>query len=101
MIAVIARLKVKKNKIDEAMAHFKKLIAKVDKEEGTLSYTVNRDRSDPTTLVVIERYKDDDAFAAHSTTPYLAEFFAAVKDCMEGRPELVLLDEIASIEKGA
>jgi|YNPNPStandDraft_1061719.scaffolds.fasta_scaffold07424_4 quinol monooxygenase YgiN len=97
MLAVIATLKVKEAKTDQAVEEFKKLVASVRNEEGTLSYSVNRDRTDPQVFVVIERYKDDAAFAAHSGSPYLAEFFARSKDFLAASPHLMMLDEIASI----
>jgi len=67
------------------------------KEEGTLYYTVNRDRTDPNLVVVIEKYKDDAAFQAHSTTPYLAELFGKAQPLIEGDMELSMMDEIGSI----
>jgi quinol monooxygenase YgiN len=69
----------------------------VSKEEGTLHYTLNRDRTDPNSYVVVERYKDDAAFMAHSSAPYFAAFFAKAQGLFEGSPELMMLDEIASI----
>jgi quinol monooxygenase YgiN len=97
MISVIAKLKVQEGKAADAVATFKKLIALVRNEEGTLYYTLNRDRTDPNLYVVIERYKDDAAFMAHSSTSYFAEFFAQSREFLEGSPELMMLDEIASI----
>ena len=97
MITVIAKLKVKKTKTEDAVAMFKELVAMVSKEEGTLHYTLNRDRADPTLYVVVERYKDDAAFMAHSSSPYLAEFFSKTQGLLDGSPELMMLDEIASI----
>lgn len=97
MTAIIAKLQIKAGKTDEAIALFQTLIAKVRQETGTLYYTVNRDRKDPNLLVVMERYKDDAAFAAHSKSPYLADFFAKSREFLDGTPELIMLDEIASI----
>ena len=75
MLAVAVKIRVKEGKADELVGLLKDILPSVKKEEGTLYYTVNRDRSDPNLVVVIEKYKDDAAFQAHSSTPYLAELF--------------------------
>ena len=97
MLAVVAKIGVKEGKADELVQLLKNILPSVKKEEGTLYYTVNRDRTDPNVVVVIEKYKDDEAFQAHSTTPYLAELFGKSQPLVEGDMELTMLDEIASI----
>ena len=66
MITVIAKLPVKEGKMDEAMAAFQVLISKVASEEGTVLYSLNRDKANPDVLVVVEQYKDK---AARSFIP--------------------------------
>jgi len=97
MLAVVAKIKVKEGKADELVQLLKDILPSVKKEEGTLYYTVNRDRTDPNLVVVIEKYKDDEAFQAHSTTPYLAELFGKAQPLVEGDMELSMMDEIGSI----
>jgi len=97
MLAVVAKIGVKEGKADELVQLLKDILPSVKKEEGTLYYTVNRDRTDPNVVVVIEKYKDDAAFQAHSTTPYLAELFGKAQPLVEGDMELTMLDEIGSI----
>jgi quinol monooxygenase YgiN len=45
MISVIAKLPIKEDKMDEAVAAIKELVKDVAKEEGTLFYTLNREKS--------------------------------------------------------
>ena len=97
MLAVVAKIKVKEGKADELAQLLKDVLPSVKQEEGTLHYTVNRDRTDPNLVVVVEKYKDDAAFAAHSSTPYLAELFGKAQSLVEGDMELTMLDEIGSI----
>jgi len=97
MISIVAKLKVREGKAQEAVAIFQELIAMVRKEEGTLYYTLNRDRTDPNLFVVIERYRDEAAFLAHSSAPYMAEFFGKSQGLLDASPELMMLDEVASI----
>ena len=97
MVAVIAKIGAKEGKADELVQLIKDILPSVKKEEGTLYYTVNRDRSDPNLVVVVEKYKDDEAFQAHSSTPHLAELFGKAQPLLKGDMELMMMDEIASI----
>lgn len=97
MVAVVAKIRVRKGKADELVQLLKDILPSVKKEKGTLFYTVNRDRTDPDVVVVIERYKNDAAFQSHSSTPYLAGLFEKAQALVEGNMELTMMDEIASI----
>ena len=97
MLAVIAKIKVKEGKADDLVQLMKDIIPSVKQEEGTLYYTVNRDRTDPNLVVVVEKYKDDAAFGVHSSSPQLAELFGKAQSLVEGDMELMMMDEIASI----
>jgi len=97
MIAVIARMPVKKEKVDEAIEAFKALMVHVAMEEGTLRYALNRDKSNPNILVIVEAYKDAEALKAHSSTPHFREFSAKLPALLSGKPEISVLEEIQSI----
>jgi quinol monooxygenase YgiN len=97
MVPVMAKLGVKEGKMDEAKEMINKLVAEVAKEEGTLIYKFCVDTKNPNTLVVMEAYKDAAALQVHSTTPHFQEFFASFSAVMEGAPEILILEEIASI----
>ena len=98
MISVIAKIPIKEGKVEEAILAFKELMVQVAKEEGTLAYTMNRAKSNPNTLVIMERYKDKAALDAHSSTPYFKEFFAKSAAFIGGRPEIAVMEEIHSIK---
>jgi quinol monooxygenase YgiN len=97
MIALVAKIPIKEGKVDEAIEAFKGLMVHVAKEEGTLLYTMNRDKSDPNTIIFMERYKDQAALDAHSSTPHFKEFFAKSAEFIAGRPEMTLMEEIHSV----
>jgi quinol monooxygenase YgiN len=97
MVSVIARLPIKEGKVEEAITAIKELMIDVAREEGTLMYTLNRDQSNPNTLVIMERYKDKAAFDVHSSTPHFKAFFAKSRAFMGGKPEVTLMEEIHSI----
>ena len=95
MITVIAKLPIKDGKMEEALEEFKRLMSEVAKEEGTVLYSLNKEKSNPNTLVVVEQYKDKDAFKFHSSTPHFKEFFTKSAALIGGNPEIVLMEEIS------
>jgi len=94
MITVIAKLPIKEGKMEEALAGFKVLMAEVAKEEGAVLYSLNIEKANPNTLVVVEQYKDKDAFNFHSSTPHFNEFFTKSAAFMGDNPEIVVMKEI-------
>lgn len=96
MISVIAKLPMKEDKVEEAIAAIKELMTEVAKEEGTVLYTLNRDPKNPNTLIFMERYRDQAAVDTHTATPYFKAFFAKSGAFLAGRPEIVRMEEIIS-----
>ena len=94
MITVIAKLPIKEGKMEEVLAEFKVLMAEVAKEEGTVLYSLNSEKAKPNTLVVVEQYKDKDAFNFHSSTPHFKEFFTKSAAFIGENPEIVVMKEI-------
>ena len=97
MIGVVAKLSIQEAKIDEAIDLIKELMAGVAKEEGTLFYTMNQDKANPGTIVIMERYKDKEAFDFHSSTPHFKTFFGKIGGLLAGKPDISIMDEIHSI----
>ncbi len=95
MITVIAKLQIVEGKMGEALGELQVLMSKIATEEGTVLYSLNKDKSNPNTLVIVEQYKDKDAFKFHSSTPHFKEFFAKSASFIEGRPDIVLMEEIS------
>ncbi|MFZ1985059.1 MAG: putative quinol monooxygenase [Desulfatitalea sp.] len=94
MITVIAKLPLQEGKAEETIAAFKGFMKKVAAEEGTLLYSMNRKSSDPNTIVIVERYKDKQALAAHSGAPHFKEFSATLATVLAGKPDIAVMDEL-------
>ena len=93
MLSVMATLKVKEEKIEEALAFFKKSAAEVlANEPGTMAYVLHQRRDDPLTVIVYEKYESNEAFALHGQN--LAAKGADFMALLDGPPEVVILDEI-------
>jgi quinol monooxygenase YgiN len=92
MLSVMATLKVKEEKIEEALAFFKESAAEVlANEPGTLAYVLHQRRDDPLTVLVYEKYESNEAFALHGQN--LAAKGADFMALLDGPPEIVILDE--------
>lgn len=97
MIGVIAKLSIQEGKTKEAINLIKELMTSVAEEEGTLSYTMNRDKADPNTIVILERYKDKAALEHHSSRPGFKAFFEKIGGLLAGKPDISIMEEIHSI----
>lgn len=97
MVGVYAKIRIQDGKMDQAMEAVKALMAGVAEEKDTLLYTLNRDQSDPNLLIFMERYTDMDAFRVHTATPHFKAFSEQGRDFIDGRIQVEVLEEIASI----
>lgn len=93
MPSVIANIKVKEDKIDEAKSFFAQLAKDtVAAEEGTLAYVAHQRKDDPAMFVFYEKYADDAAFATHGEN--LGKHGATFGALLAGAPEIIFLEEV-------
>ncbi len=96
---LIAKFKVKDGQGETLEKAFEKVIPQVEKEDGTLSYVLAKSLGDPNEYVVYEKYKDENALAHHGSTPYLQELFIDLEPALDGGAEVLMYEEIGSINK--
>ena len=93
MPSVIATIKVKDDKIEEAKSFLSKLAADtLANEKGTLAYVAHQRKDDPTVFVFYEKYEDDAAFAIHGEN--LKTAGAGFAGILAGAPEIIFLEEV-------
>lgn len=99
MITVLAKLKVQDGKDEAFEAAAREMVAAVGREEAgrTLMYTLHRVSDDPTTFVFYEQYADEDALAAHRSTPHMAAFGGAIRELLAGRPEISRIEPVTGL----
>lgn len=68
LVAIVARVTVKKGKAEQYIAAFAPLLEQAQKEPGTLLYALHRSKDDPHVFWTTEIYADDAAFAAHGAS---------------------------------
>ena len=67
MITLIATLKIKEGKMEEAVNVLKEVVPKIKASEpGCLEYIPHTVRGDENTIIIYEKYSDKDALKLHS-----------------------------------
>ena len=93
MPSVVATIKVKQDKVEEAQRFLKQLAADtLAKEKGTLAYLVHQRKDDPATFVIYEKYASADDLKLHSKN--LAGVGAQFGALVAGAPDIAFLEEI-------
>ncbi len=93
MPSVIANLKVKEDKIEEAKQFLKELSADtLANESGTLAYVFHQRKDDPTSFVFYEKYESEEAFKIHGKN--LASKGASFAGILAGAPEIIMIEEV-------
>jgi len=93
MPIIIATIKVKSDKVDEAKKSLAEMCKKVlDSEPGTLAYVCHQRVDAPDTFVFYEKYKDQAAFQEHQKN--LSTNGAALGALIAGPPAIALLEEL-------
>lgn len=97
MLTVIAVLKVQSGKEDEMENALKEVLPKVQTEEGTLGFVILKSQSEPEKFLCYEKYKDKEAFEAHTKTPHFGLLFEKIGPLLAGEPSIEMYEEVACI----
>ncbi len=93
MPSIVATIKVKEDKVEEAKSFLKQLAADtLAKEKGTLVYLPHQRKDDPTTFILYEKYESDEALKIHGKN--LASVGAQFGALIAGAPTIVHVNEI-------
>jgi quinol monooxygenase YgiN len=96
-MVVVAKLTAQSGKEAEMEKALLDIIPQVKQEEGTLVYSLHKDQNNPRVFLFYEKYKDMDALAAHSSTPYFKALFKTLKPLLDSPPEISMYTELAGI----
>ena len=94
MYKIVARLTVKKDKIEEFISTAKELIEKSSSEEGNVFYTLNQDTQDKQKFAFIECWRDGEALKAHEATEHFTKTFPVLGAMTEGSEPVEIYSEI-------
>lgn len=94
MLKVVAKLTVKKEKIEEFKKTAEDLIRKSKAEEQNIFYTLNQNVEDEQKFAFIECWKDADALKAHEATEHFTKTFPMLGALTEGSDPVELYSEV-------
>lgn len=94
---VVARMKVQSGKESEFETMVKEIIPQVEKEEGTLQYTLSRAQANPLEYLFFEKYRDQEAINSHMTTEYFKEMSKKLAGVLDGAPVIEIFEEVDGI----
>jgi quinol monooxygenase YgiN len=95
VIAVTARLRAKRGEEDRLERVLRELAQKVrGAEPGCVLYQVARSQHDRQLYLLIERYTDEEALAAHANSEHNRDATPALMESLEERPEISLFEEL-------
>ncbi len=83
MFKIVARLSVKKEKIEDFKKTAEELIKKSSEEEGNVFYTLNQDTHDEQKFAFIECWKDEEAMKIHGASEHFTRIFPILTDMAE------------------
>lgn len=93
-IVLIARLKVKADKIDETKAAALAIVEASRAEEGCINYDIHQSIEDETVFFWHETWKNKAAIDEHFATPFFGEFFKTVEQVVAESPQINLTKKI-------
>jgi quinol monooxygenase YgiN len=93
MLALVARLTVKKGLERNFEETMKGVVPKVRQEPGNLAYNMCRIKDDPRVFVFYEEYRDEAAFSAHRK--HLKELGVDLASMLDGPPVLEFMEKLA------
>lgn len=86
---VIARFKVKSNKIENFKSHAETLISNTRKEEGCSIYKLFQEITDDNNeFLFYEIYNDEAALEVHKKSDYLSDFIKNISDFLIEKPNV-------------
>lgn len=96
-MVIVAKMKALNGKEADMEQLLRDIVDKVRQEPGTLTYTLHKDLGNPGIFLFYEKYADMDAVTAHSSTDYFKALFASLKPLIDGKPEISMYTQLASI----
>ena len=87
LVGVVGKLRAKSGKEAELVAMMAELsgLAKVH-EPGMVQHAIFRSRTEPGTLIVVEVFRDQAAFEAHTKANYFPDLLPRLSALIEGQP---------------
>lgn len=99
MKIIIATFEAQPGHIEAVAQLLRGFVENASREPGTLTYNLNQDPKQPARFTFYERYADQAAVDAHSSSTALKEGFRALKPLLARPPVIDFLDEVATADQ--
>lgn len=93
-IVLIARLKVRADKVEEAKSAALAIVAESRNEAGCVNYDIHQSIEDETLFFWHETWANKAAIDEHFATPFFGEFFKVVEEVAAEPPQINLTRKI-------
>jgi len=93
-VAAVAKLTAQPGKRDELVNALKALLDGTRSEPGTLVYALHTSNNEDNDVWFYERYADQDAFKAHSTSDTMKAIGPSLAPLLAGAPVITLLTPV-------
>jgi len=97
MIVVRFKVQCRPEKVEQAQAAFREVIAASRSVEGVVSFDIGRDLSDPHSFVAVEVFDDRAALARQESLPAVKRTIALLEQVVAAAPEATIF-HVASSE---
>lgn len=87
-LTVIARAKVKPGQEPVFESAMREVARATHSEPGCLRYAIHRGVEDPSTFVVVERWKSKSDLDQHLASAHVQAFFGKIQPLLAGAPEI-------------
>jgi quinol monooxygenase YgiN len=97
-VVVVATLKVREDKTDEARQAFERFAASTRAEgnTGIRYYWIHRGVDDASTFVFVEHYDSQEAFDAHMGQPFIEEIGGSLGELLAEPPTVLRCEALVS-----
>ncbi len=92
-LTIVADIRVRPDRVEQAKAELLKLVAPTRAEAGCLQYDLHQDNDDPAHFLFFENWETRELWRAHMESDHIAAFRAAT----EGAIESVALSEMTKV----
>lgn len=90
MIVVLGSVRVRPDKLEQALALSLSHVQRSRKEPGCIAHAVHIDSENPQRLVFVERWADQAALQVHFAVPESGQFVAALSGLLSEPPEMTV-----------
>jgi len=95
MIAIVATARIKDGMQEQFEKLAKQLSEAVQEHEPDCQlYLLTRSKTDANRYIFLERYTDEAALKHHTKQPYMGTVGRELFACMDGKPDIQVLDEV-------